>query len=102
MNTYAVTYTYSAESAAQRDAVRPKHVEFLQALFDSGRLRVSGPLDAGTGALLVIQATDEAEAAAVMDGDPFAQSGLVSERRISHWNIFFGRDKLQVPAGARG
>ncbi|MCC9192345.1 YciI family protein [Arthrobacter sp. zg-Y916] len=102
MNTYAVTYTYSVESAVQRDAVRPNHVEFLQALFDSGRLLVSGPLDAGTGALLVIQAPDEAEAAAVMDGDPFAQAGLITERTISQWNIFFGRDKLQVPAGAQG
>ncbi|MGW9405217.1 YciI family protein [Arthrobacter sp. NPDC055585] len=102
MNTYAVTYTYSAETAAQREGVRPDHLEFLQALFDSGRLLVSGPLDAGAGALLVMRASDEAEAAAVMDGDPFARAGLITSRRISFWNIFFGKDKLQAPAEAKG
>ena len=96
MNTYAVTYTYSAESAAQRDAVRPRHVEFLQAHFESGRLLISGPVNSGTGALLVISARDEAEAGSVMDGDPFAAAGLIAERGISHWNVFFGKDKLQI------
>ncbi|MDQ0093145.1 MULTISPECIES: YciI family protein [Micrococcaceae] len=94
MNTYAISYTYSDETASRRDEVRPTHVEFLKDRFEAGRLLVSGPVDSGAGALLIISAADEADALAMMDADPFAQAGLITERGIRRWDIFFGKDKL--------
>ncbi|MFL4475729.1 YciI family protein [Paeniglutamicibacter sp. MACA_103] len=94
MNTYAISYTYSAQTAADRDTVRPTHVEFLKERFNEGRLLISGPVDSGAGALLVISATDEADALALMDEDPFAKAGLITERGIRRWDVFFGKDKL--------
>lgn len=94
LNTYAISYTYSQDTAADRDVVRPSHVEFLKDRFEAGRLLVSGPVDAGAGALLIISATDEVDALAMMDQDPFAQAGLITERGIRRWDIFFGKDKL--------
>ncbi|MBV1777775.1 hypothetical protein KRR55_01465 [Paeniglutamicibacter sp. ABSL32-1] len=94
MNTYAISYTYSTDTASRRDEVRPSHVEFLKDRFEAGRLLVSGPVDAGAGALLIISAADEADALAMMDSDPFAQAGLITERGIRRWDIFFGKDKL--------
>lgn len=94
MNTYAISYTYSPDTAAGRDEVRPSHVEFLKDRFEAGRLLISGPVDSGAGALLVISAADEADALAMMDNDPFAKAGLITERGIRRWDIFFGKDKL--------
>lgn len=94
MNTYAISYTYSSETASKRDEARPSHVEFLKERFDADRLLISGPVDGGAGALLIISAADEADALAMMDLDPFAKAGLIDKRDIRRWDIFFGKDKL--------
>lgn len=92
MPTFAVTYTYSGSSSPQRDETRPAHVEFLQAQFDGGRLLQSGPFgpQESPGALLVISAESKADAEALMNQDPFHRAGLIRERTIRQWNIFFG------------
>ncbi|MCW4464736.1 YciI family protein [Glutamicibacter sp. MNS18] len=94
MNTYAITYTYCETTAAGRDEVRPVHVEFLQERFEAGELLISGPVDSGAGALLVVAADSEAAALEMMDQDPFAKAGLISQRDIRRWDVFFGKDKL--------
>jgi len=94
MNIYAITYTYSPASSDARDRVRPFHVEFLQQRFRNGELRMSGPVDSGAGALLVIGADSEQAALTLMDQDPFALEGLIEQRGIRRWDVFFGKDKL--------
>jgi len=99
MNIYAINYVYDDATAAARDEVRPVHVAFLQECFDNGRLLVSGPVDDGAGALLIVTAKDEADALNLMDNDPFTKNQLITERGIRKWGVFFGKDKL-VPAQA--
>ncbi|HEY4534385.1 MAG TPA: YciI family protein [Enteractinococcus sp.] len=99
MNIYAINYVYDDSTASARDEVRPIHVEFLQECFDRGRLLVSGPVDEGAGALLIVTGNDEDDALSLMDNDPFAQHQLITERGIRKWGVFFGKDKL-VPAQA--
>ncbi|HIW45358.1 MAG TPA: hypothetical protein H9884_00420 [Candidatus Yaniella excrementigallinarum] len=94
MNIYAVNYVYDDTSAAGRDEIRPVHVEFLQDCFDKGRLLVSGPVDDGAGALLIITGQDEADVLKLMDNDPFAKNELITERTIRKWGVVFGKDKL--------
>lgn len=93
--TFAVTYQYAPDSAEARDEHRPRHVEFLQSQFDGGRLLTSGPFgpEEDPGALLIVAGRDKAEVQALMDQDPFHRHGLVAERRIRQWNIFFGADR---------
>lgn len=92
MATFAVTYAYSRSSSAQRDETRPAHVAFLQAQFDDGRLVKSGPFEPNEspGALLIIAGESKADVEKLMDQDPFHQAGLIQERTIRQWNIFFG------------
>lgn len=102
MNTYAISYTYDQATSTQRDEVRPVHVEFLRDCFENGRLLLSGPVDSGAGALLIIAGKDEADALALMDNDPFRVAGLIAERSIRRWDVFFGKDKLaSQPTEAR-
>jgi uncharacterized protein YciI len=97
MSLFAVSYTYAEGSDADRDEHRPKHMEFLQGLFDAGTLIVSGPTDpvAGhrAGALLIISAADAAAAEQTMTADPFAQLGYV-ERVVRPWTPKFGAARL--------
>jgi uncharacterized protein YciI len=90
MGTYAVTYTYAPDTDAARAAHRPRHKDFLAGLHGSGRLCVSGPLDDGTGALLVVEGGSAAEVETLLDGDPFRQEGLIAERSVRGWSIVFG------------
>ncbi|WP_291279230.1 YciI family protein [Galactobacter sp.] len=97
MSLFAVSYVYAENSDAGRDEHRPKHLEFLQGLFDSGTLVVSGPTDAveghRDGALLIIRAVDAAAAEQTMANDPFAQLGFV-ERVVRPWTPKFGAARL--------
>ncbi|MDR6556595.1 uncharacterized protein YciI [Arthrobacter pascens] len=92
MPTFAVTYTYSGSSSQQRDETRPAHIEFLQAQFDGGQLLKSGPFgpEESPGALLIIAGQSKADVEKLMNQDPFHQAGLIQERTIRQWNIFFG------------
>lgn len=94
MNTYAVSYTYVTDQPEKQTEIRPVHVEFLKDAFESGRLRISGPVDSGSGALLIIGAESEEDTLTLMDQDPFMQAGLIAERGIRQWNVFFGKEKL--------
>ncbi|MFW0774451.1 YciI family protein [Paenarthrobacter nitroguajacolicus] len=100
MATFAVTYAYSHSTSANRDTVRPAHVEFLKTQFDGGRLLKSGPFgpEEAPGALLIIAGESKADVEALMDQDPFQQAGLIQERTVRQWNIFFGADPAVQPA----
>jgi uncharacterized protein YciI len=88
MSIIAVTYVYAPDTA-RLDAVRPAHREFLGSLHERGVVRVSGPLpatgEAPSGALIVVEADDDAAALATLDGDPFREAGLVAERSAREW-----------------
>lgn len=104
MATFAVTYAYSPATSASRDTVRPAHVEFLKDQFDGGRLLKSGPFgpEEAPGALLIIAGDSKADVEALMDRDPFQQAGLIQERTVRQWNIFFGADSATPAAPPTG
>ena len=56
---------------------------------------ISGPLtDGAPGALLIIDAEDADQVAALLDLDPFAELGLIADRQIRRWSPFFGAARL--------
>ncbi|RYV50888.1 YciI family protein [Pengzhenrongella frigida] len=92
MTTFAVQYTYD-DRADRRDEVRPAHRAFLAGLYGTGALLASGPLaddDGAPGALLIVAATSDQEAAELLDADPFAHDGLIAARVIRGWVQVYG------------
>ena len=70
-------------------ATRPRHREYLQQLLKDGKLHASGPWADGTGALLIYEAADEAEARSLLEADPYTAAGVVAGVQIKEWNQVF-------------
>ena len=89
MNTYAVTYYYTASPEALAE-VRPIHREWLAERLADGSLLASGPMVDNPGALLIFKADSADELSALLDNDPFDIAGFIGERVITQWNPVFG------------
>lgn len=87
MKYFAATYTYGEQSLV--DDTRPAHREFISSQLSLGRIVGSGPYSGGEQALIILQLPDtatEADAAAVLDGDPYTVAGALAAREIREWN----------------
>src|SRR5699024_10217226 len=93
MNIYAVNYVYDDTSAAGRDEIRPVHVEFLQDCFDKGRLLVSGPVDDGAGALMIITCQDKANDLKLIVNDTIDKDAIITSRTIRKRGVVIRKNK---------
>ena len=86
MDLYAVHYTYD-DRAGERDAIRPSHLEYLDALVDAGSLFAYGKYaDAGDPGALFIYGAESAEAVEeFVAGDPYVAEGLVPGTVVRAW-----------------
>lgn len=89
MSIFAVSYTYT-DDVATRDEVRPDHRDFLRDLNAEGVVRASGPVDGGTGALVIVEATSAEAALGILDADPFEVRGVIAERSVRQWDVVIG------------
>ncbi len=76
-------------NAETRLATRPRHREYLQSLLDRGKLVASGPWTDDTGALIVYEAADEAEARALVAADPYTEAGVAVRSELKEWHRVF-------------
>lgn len=67
--------------------VRPKHREYLADLLAQGKLYATGPYVDNTGALLVYEVADEAEARQLLADDPYGQEGVVNVVSVKEWKV---------------
>lgn len=70
-----------------RQKTRPVHREYLRALFDDGKIRISGPWGDDTGAMIVYEVESAEEAQALLDADPYRSAGVIANARIKPWTI---------------
>lgn len=71
---------------AKRDEARPRHRAYLQQLLADGKLHESGPWVDDTGALLIYEAADEAEARSLLAADPYTAAGALADVQLKEWN----------------
>lgn len=68
---------FKTEPTAEEMAIMSEHFEYLQGLMAGGKLVLAGPaLDASFG-VAAFEAEDEAEAQAIMKGDPAVANGVM-------------------------
>jgi uncharacterized protein YciI len=85
-----IEYVHDKDKIAQ---VRPVHRQYLTTLKQNGQLVVAGPFTDDSGALIVYEAADAAEAEGFLKGDPFHQNGIFVSWVLRPWNpVFANRD----------
>lgn len=71
--------------------VRPEHRQYLAGLVETGKLYQSGPFPDGSGALIIYEAEDLAEAQILLANDPFSVNGVISGAELKEWTIVMGQ-----------
>lgn len=90
MPLFAVEYSYSDTTVPARDEYRPAHRSWLADRVADDTVRAVGPYVDGSGALVLVEAADEAAAREVLAQDPFAVHGLIDDVRIKAWQPVMG------------
>ena len=88
MALFALVLEFGPDEAT-RLATRPSHREYLQQLLDEGKLVASGPWVDDTGALMIFEAADEAEARALVEADPYTAAGVAARSELKEWKRVF-------------
>ena len=87
MARFALLFGYSDPDLRSR--VRPAHLDYIGALHERGEVVSAGPFEDGSGALIIYEAADEAQAQALVDADPYAVEGVLDAPRLRAWNVVF-------------
>jgi uncharacterized protein len=86
MALFAVLIEFT-EDEDLRLRTRPVHREYLRSLFDAGKLAMSGPWADDTGALIIYDAEDMAEAQRILDNDPYRSAGVIANATVKEWRV---------------
>ena len=73
---------------ARSQAYWDEHAAHIDHHVASGMIVMGGPLLDTQGAMLVVQAEDEAAVRAMLDADPWYTYEILSLERIAPWQIF--------------
>lgn len=90
MPIFAVHYTYSDATSADRDIHRPRHRAWLADQLAAEKLLSTGPYPDGSGALLLFRAPEAGSLAELLAQDPFAQEKLIDDVRAVEWQPVLG------------
>jgi uncharacterized protein len=66
------------------------HAAFMDGLYESGRVLVSGPYSDFSRVMLVVRATDELEAHSLFDDDPWTETQVLEADGVQRWSIYLG------------
>ena len=75
------------EEEALRQRTRAGHREYLRTLLEAGKLVMTGPWLDDTGALLIYEAEDMAEAERRLDATSYQGAGVMANARIKEWRV---------------
>ena len=91
---YVVEISYTPEAATRRPALRPQHLERIGRLLAEGRIVEAGGYLDFSAALLMVRASSEAEAIALVRDDVYVREGVwLDDARARA----FGRVVVGVP-----
>ncbi len=91
MAKFVVVLTFGDEAA--RLEARPRHRAYLEGLLAEGKLHESGPWADDSGALIIYEAADEAEARALLAADPYSTApGVVAAVELQEWRRVYAAE----------
>lgn len=82
--------TYGYNETDERAARREEHLAYLEKLKGDGALVVAGPYEDLAGGAIVLRAASHAEAAALVDDDPYTRADVTRDRHLREWRVTVG------------
>ena len=77
-----------AGTPARRQLLWDEHAEFMDRLYDTGKIALAGPFTDGSGALVIVRVENEQEAHTIFDDDPWVKEEMLDGGEVKHWQIF--------------
>lgn len=74
----------------ERLAVRPAHREYVARLFETGSIRMSGPLVGDEGAVMIYVAPSRDAVEELVAQDPYTLAGVVHDVSLREWTVVSG------------
>ena len=65
-----------------------EHAVFMDGLFEAGRIVLGGPYADLSRVLLIVNARDAEEAAALFRDDPWTETGILVLHEVVEWTVF--------------
>lgn len=81
---------YDRQRALEAQSEWEAHRLFMRAVEAEGVVRLAGPLEGGTEALLVVRAESKEEVVRRLEADPWTRSGMLITASIQRWNLRLG------------
>jgi len=65
-----------------------RHAQFMDELFEDGRIVLAGPYADLSRVLLIVEASDSHDASALFDEDPWTTDGILVTTDVIEWTVF--------------
>jgi uncharacterized protein len=86
---YAVELAFDPAKSERRLELRPAHRQVLAGLFEKGILKMSGPWEDDSGALLIVD-TDAEGIERILADDPYFEAPGVTVVAVRRWQPIMG------------
>lgn len=75
-----------------------EHAEFMDRMFETGRVVLAGPFADWSRALVIVEARDAAQAEGLFREDPWVKAGILLTGEVIEWTIFLDSRQLKAKA----
>ena len=86
-----------SDRSAREQPYWTEHAQFIDRLFEAGKILLAGPFDDGSGALLIVAVENEKAAQTFFDDDPWTIQNILRKGEVKAWQIFlngFGKSTI--------
>ncbi len=75
-------------SSSRQQPLWDEHAEFMDRIFEQGRIVLGGPYADTSRVLIVVNARDRDEASSLFRDDPWTIRGILVDSEVIEWSIF--------------
>ncbi|HEX4950263.1 MAG TPA: YciI family protein [Blastocatellia bacterium] len=79
---------WNPEKSVREQAYWDEHAQFMDALFDEGKLILGGPFNDNSGSMVILAVECVEAARAIFQYDPWAHHDILHTSEIKEWVIF--------------
>lgn len=80
--------TWQRGMSSRQQSLWNEHADFMDALFDAGRIVLAGPYTDGSRVLIILNARNREEAEDMLRDDPWVGAGILLPSEVVEWTVF--------------